>query len=118
MLFRDIFGDQLDDFRIDIEIFEVDRRNAVLARQEIGEPGFLYRTSLDQCAADPGSVLLLLLLRLSELLGSRSDSREPAIHLDVQTLLLRPRRIRVPPKKRQNRGELEGRFDVSNCVKS
>src|SRR5207248_5408560 len=68
VLLGHVFGDELDDLRVDVEIFEVDCRHAVLLRKKVGELRLFDRAGLDQRGADAGAVLLLLLLRLAELL--------------------------------------------------
>src|SRR5262249_40488324 len=68
VLLRDLLLHQLDDLRVDLEVLQVDRRNAVLLAEEVGELVLLDRSDLDQGRADAGAVLLLLLLRLAQLL--------------------------------------------------
>jgi hypothetical protein len=75
VLLGDLLLDQLDDLRVDLEILEVDRRDAVLLAEEVGELVLLDRPDLDQRRADAGAVLLLLLLRLAELLDEIRFSR-------------------------------------------
>jgi hypothetical protein len=68
VLLRNLLLHQLDDLRVDLEVLQVDRRDAVLLAEEVGELVLLDRSDLDQGGADPGAVLLLLLLRFAELL--------------------------------------------------
>jgi hypothetical protein len=68
VLFSDILGDELDDFEIDVEFFEIYRRNAILLGQKVGELGFLDRARFYQRGANSGPVPLLIFLCLSELL--------------------------------------------------
>ena len=41
VLARHLLGDQLDDVRVDLELVEVDRRDAVLLGEEVGELGLV-----------------------------------------------------------------------------
>ena len=58
----------LDDLRIDLEILQVDRRDAVLLAEEVGELVLLDGAHLDERRANAGAVSLLLFLGFAELL--------------------------------------------------
>ena len=83
MLRRELGRDQLRDAGIDLELREVDRGHAILARQHLGELGLLNEAELDQVVADASTVLPLLLERLVELL----PGDEPLTHEEVTNTL-------------------------------
>src|SRR4051812_19875303 len=61
-------GDELHHLRVDVEFLQVDRRNAVLLREEAGELRLLDEAELGQVVADAAASLLLLFLCLLKLL--------------------------------------------------
>ena len=65
---RDLLGDQLDDLGVDLEVLQVDRRDAVLLGEEVGELGLLDEAELGQVVPEAAARLLLLVLRLLQLL--------------------------------------------------
>ena len=68
VLLRDVLRDELDDLRVDVEVFEIDGRNAVLLRQEVGELVLLDGAGLDERGANPRAGPLLFFLGLPKLL--------------------------------------------------
>ena len=63
VLIGDVLGDQLDDVGLDVELGQVDRRDAVLPRQELGQILFLDRPHLDEAVAQPLARATALVLR-------------------------------------------------------
>ena len=68
-LLRGLGRDQLDDRRVDLELREVDRRNAVLLAEERGDLLVLDEAQLDEVVAELAPVGLLMVQGLLELLG-------------------------------------------------
>ncbi len=56
VLERHLFRDQLDDFAVDLELGEFDRRQSVLLGDEFGEFGFLEVTELGDLMAEASAV--------------------------------------------------------------
>ena len=67
VLLADLLRDELDDLRVDLEVVEVDRRDAVLLGEEVGELRLLDGADLDEVVADAAAGLGLLVLGLLEL---------------------------------------------------
>ena len=72
VLLRGLGGNQLDDGRVDLELREVDRGNAVLLAEERGDLLVLDEAELDQVVAELPPVGLLMVQGLLELV--RSDA--------------------------------------------
>jgi hypothetical protein len=69
VLDRDLFGDQLDDRRVDLELVEVDRWHAVLLGDEVGELGLLQVAELGDLGAEAAATVPSRVTRLAQLLG-------------------------------------------------
>ena len=68
VLLRGVGGNQLDDGRVDLELREVDRGNAVLLAEERGDLLVLDEAQLDEVVAELPPVGLLMVQGLLELL--------------------------------------------------
>ena len=68
VLLRHFLGDELHHLGVDVEFLQVDRGNAVLLGEEVGELGLLDEAELGEVVADPAARLLLLVLRFLQLL--------------------------------------------------
>ena len=64
---RGFGGDQLDDRRVDIELRQVDRGDAVLLREQRGDFFIVDETELDEIEAELAAVGLLIVQRLLQL---------------------------------------------------
>jgi len=62
-------GDQLDHVGIDFEIIQVDRRDAVLVAEHVGDVVFRHEVQLHENGADPAAVFFLVLESLVQLFG-------------------------------------------------
>ena len=62
-------GDQLDHHRVDLELVEVDRRNAVLLRDEVGELVLVQVAQGGDLGTEASALVTGLILRLTQLLG-------------------------------------------------
>jgi hypothetical protein len=69
VLLRDLFGDQLDHRGVDVELVQVDVRDAVLLRDEGGELLLLKEPELGDLRTEARPTLLRFFARLPELLG-------------------------------------------------
>ena len=67
VLLRGLGRDQLDDRRVDLELREVDRRDAVLLAEERGDLLVLDEAELDEVEAELAAVGLLVVQRLLQL---------------------------------------------------
>ena len=66
-LLRGLGGNQLDDRRVDLELREVDRGNAVLLAEQGGDLFVLDEAELDEVDAELAAVGLLIVQRLLQL---------------------------------------------------
>ena len=69
VLLRGLGGNQLDDGRVDLELREVDRGDAVLLAEERGDLLVLDEPHLDEVVAELAPVGLLMVQGLLKLLG-------------------------------------------------
>ena len=65
-------GDQLDDRRIDLELREIDRRHAILLRQQRGDLLVLDEAKLDEVVTELAAAGLLIVQRLLQLRRSNA----------------------------------------------
>ena len=67
MVLGQLLGHELHDVGRDLELVEVDRRDAVLLREEVGELRLVEDPELGEAVAEACAGLALLFLRLLEL---------------------------------------------------
>jgi len=68
VLLGHVLGHELHHLDVDVELFEVDRRHAILLGEEAGELALLDEAKLGEVVADAATALLLLVLCFLELL--------------------------------------------------
>jgi hypothetical protein len=77
VLLRDLRGDEVDHRLVDLEVAQVDRRNAVLLGEELRDLVFLDESQLDEVVSELPPVLLLCLERfLQAVLGDETGLQE------------------------------------------
>src|SRR5262249_37191504 len=85
VLERDLLGDQRDHRRLDLELVEVDRRNAVLLRDEVGELALVEIAELRDLGPEAAARDPALLARATQLVGAEEvlpDEKlpDPLVH--------------------------------------
>ena len=93
VLARDLLGDQLDHVGIDLELVEVDRGDAVLLRDEVGELVLVEEAELGDLRAEAPALRARLLARLAKLLRGEQvlldeQFADPLVHRSLPSCRL------------------------------